>query len=158
MNKSNSTPRKGRKLLLHEVEVIYKGPPVGGLKKVCNSKDANDLFRLFVDERKVDYKEMFFVMLLNRSNYCIAVSNIGVGCTNSVTVNQKEIFQLALNTNSSSVIIMHNHPSGSLIPSDADIKMTQKVQKAGELMEIQLLDHLIITSESFYSFKDHGVI
>jgi DNA repair protein RadC len=68
------------------------------------------------------------------------------------------IFQAAIKANASGLIICHCHPSGNLNPSESDIKLTQKIKEAGNLMDIQLLDHLILTSESYYSFSDNGLL
>ena len=110
------------------------------------------------DTRKIDYKEMFYVVLLNRANYCLGYSHISTGSTSGTVVNIKEVFQLALKTNASSIILAHNHPSGNMTPSNADINLTQKIKNGCELFDIQLLDHLIISSLNYYSFADNGKI
>ena len=77
-----------------------------------------------------------------------------MGTTNGVTVNIKEVFQLALLTNVTCIIVAHNHPSGKLIASESDKRITQKLKKASKLLDLTLLDHLIITSEDFMSYSD----
>jgi len=107
--------------------------------------------------RKIGFKEMFYVHLLNHANYCLGVSQIGLGSTSGVVVNYKEIFQLAIKTNATGIILSHNHPSGNCKPSDADISITQKLKVASEYMDLKLLDHLILTSEGYLSLADEGL-
>lgn len=73
-------------------------------------------------------------------------------------VDLRMIFSAALKANATNIMIAHNHPSGNKIPSEADKHMTAKIRKAGELLDIKLLDHLIITSETYYSFADEGAL
>jgi DNA repair protein RadC len=127
-------------------------------KKIMTSNDVIEVLRAVFDERKINYKEMFYVLLLNRANKCIGVSQIGVGATTGVAVNIKEILQLALKTNASGVIISHNHPSGNLSPSEEDKKLTHKVKKALEYLDISLLDHVILTRSFHTSFADEGLL
>jgi len=70
----------------------------------------------------------------------------------------KLIFAAAINGASAAIILSHNHPSGQLKPSDADLKLTQKLKEGGKYLEIQVLDHIIVTSEGYYSFADEGVL
>jgi DNA repair protein RadC len=128
----------------------------GSMFHIKSSSDAEHVMRQVIQKDRVDYKEFFWVILLSRSSHVLGVAEIGSGTTNSVSVNVKEIFQLALKTNASSIIVCHNHPSGSLSPSQADIQITEKLVGASKLLDVELLDHLIITSESSYSFKDES--
>lgn len=111
----------------------------------------------FSDET-IDYRESFKVIYMNRSNHvlgCLTVSESGP-CSTAVDV--KLILQGALLTNASGVIIAHNHPSGNLKPSEPDKIMTERIRKALMVMEVNLLDHLIVTRESYFSFVDEGVM
>jgi DNA repair protein RadC len=118
--------------------------------------DASRIFRESIDLRKIDLKEFFWVMLLSHSNNVLGISEIGKGNASAVIVNIKEIFQLAIRGNASSVILCHNHPSGNLNPSQADIRLTKKIQEAGQLLEISILDHIIITTEGHTSLMEKG--
>lgn len=100
--------------------------------------------------------EEFWVLLLDKANKPIKHVKIGQGGISSVLADPKLIFKPALEYLSSHIIIVHNHPSGSLKPSKPDIDMTKKIKSGGELLEIQLLDHLIFTDHSYYSFSDNG--
>ncbi len=139
--------------ILHEVEIIYNSPKVKEPIKLQSSKDTYELLKDVYDFRKIDYKESFYVILLNRANNCIGISNIGVGSTCAVVVNVKEIYQLALKMNASSIILSHNHPSGNLKESEADRKLTTRVKSGCEL-----LDHVIMTSNGYFSFADNGIL
>ena len=156
--KTATSSRSEVQTKMYEVEVVYKGPLTSELPKITSSISACQTFRQFIDDRKLDYKEMFYVMLLNKGNFCIALSTIGIGCTNSVNVNVKEILQLALKTNASGVILMHNHPSGNTKPSEADERITRRIKGAADLFDVQLIDHLILTREEYHSFADNGAI
>ena len=144
--------------LLNEVEIIYYGPKLPIPVRITNSNDCYSVLKEVFDARKIDYKEMFYVLLLNKANYCLGASQIGIGSTSGVQVNLKEIFQLALKVNASAIVISHNHPSRNTKPSEADIKLTTRVKAAAEIMEMILLDHIIITSNGFFSFADEGLM
>ena len=144
--------------ILHEVEIIYTAPILTDPVIIKRSMDIYEILGKVIDKRKLDYKEMFFVLLLNRANYCIGYSVIGMGSTNGVVVNRKEIYQLALRTNASSIVVAHNHPSGNLKPSEQDIQITRTLKAGCDLLEMKLLDHLIISSNGYYSMSDDGVL
>ena len=138
----------------NEIEIHYKRPIFNSNNKVASSEDSERFFRSFIDEKRIDYKEFFWVMLLTNANQIIGISEIAVGNTTGVAINIKEIYQLALLANAPAIIVAHNHPSGKLVPSEADRKLTRKLTDASKLLDITLLDHLILTSEGFVSFSD----
>ena len=138
----------------NEVQIHYQRPLFNPEKAIRSSDDSEKLLRNFIDDKRIDYKEFFWAILLSNANQVLGISEIGVGSTTGVSVNVKEIYQLALLTNASAIIVAHNHPSGKLVPSIADKNITQKLKDAFGLLDIKLLDHLILTSESFVSFAD----
>ncbi len=144
--------------LLHEVEIVYSRPLIPVPLRIKTSKDTYEILKEVYDRRKMDFKEMFYVLLLNHANYCLGVSQIGTGSTSGVAVNVKEIFQLALKANASKIIVSHNHPSGNLNPSEADKAITRKIKAGCEAMDMNLLDHVIVTSSSYTSFADEGYL
>lgn len=85
-------------------------------------------------------------------------SRISTGGTSGCIADPKVIFQIALKSNSSSVIVAHNHPSGNINPSNSDKELTKKLRSAGSFLDIPVLDHIILTSESYFSFADEGLI
>ncbi len=102
--------------------------------------------------------EEFWVVLLNRANAVVKTSKISSGGIAGTVVDPRLLFREALENLANSVILVHNHPSGALKPSDADEQLTKKLVQAGTFLDIQVLDHLIFTDKGFYSFADHGVL
>ena len=128
-------------------------PPCTTLIKIDKSEDAENVLRsVWSDD--ISYIEEFYVLLLNRASKVLGYHKLSKGGTASTVVDIKVLLQVALKRNASSIIVAHNHPSGSLKPSDQDKRLTQKIKSACELLEIKLLDHLIITDKSYYSFAD----
>lgn len=103
-------------------------------------------------------QEIFYCLFLNRNNVIVAEKEIFRGGVSATIIDPKVIFKHAVNHLASSIIIAHNHPSGSLTPSRADIDITMKIKESGKLLDIVLLDHLIVSSKGFYSFADNGMI
>lgn len=142
----------------HEVQIHYKRPLFGTLKKISSSEDTEEILRVFIDTDRIDLKEFFWVILLNNANHVLGISEIGVGCTSGVMVNNKEICQLAILSQASAIIIAHNHPSGKLKVSKQDKLITQKLKTILDILDTTLLDHLIITSEGYFSFTDNNLL
>jgi DNA repair protein RadC len=103
--------------------------------------------------------EEFKLMLLTRSNKVLGIASISKGGLSGTVTDVRIILQYAIKANASGIIICHNHPSGNLQPSESDLAITRKVKDSAVLMDIQLLDHLIITPEGeYYSMADEGMI
>ena len=139
---------------LCEIEVVYKRPKLSLMERALNCEDVAENFRKLITKEKLDFKEFFMVALLSQSNHILGFSKISMGATSGTAINIKEILQLAINTNSSGVILCHNHPSGTLNPSENDLSVTRKIKLACNLFDITLHDHVIITSEGHCSFID----
>lgn len=143
---------------LAEITINYKPHlSLSELPKVSNSKDAEKHFRRVWSD-KMQHIEEALLLLLNRANKVVGFSKISLGGTTGAVVDLKVVFQTALKANAQSIILCHNHPSGNLKPSEADKTLTKHLKDAGKLMEIPILDHLIITSEGFFSFADEGLL
>ena len=124
-------------------------------EKISGSRDVYEMMRpVFID---LPHEE-FWLIMLNRANFVIKKELISRGGVAGTVVDTKIIFKTAVENYASSIIICHNHPSGNLKPSDADIKITRTIKEAGKIMEITLLDHLIVTDTNYYSFGDEGLI
>lgn len=134
-----------------EVEIHCKRPLFRNMTHISCAEDADTVLRKYINPQQLDVREYFWVILMTNANRVIAISEVATGTSIGVQTNPKYIFQLALLTNSSSIIVAHNHPSGTLAISERDIKETKKIKRLATLMDITLLDHLIITSESFVS-------
>jgi len=102
--------------------------------------------------------EEFWVLFLNRANAVLKTSKISSGGMTGTIVDPRLLFREALENLANSIILVHNHPSGTLKPSEADETLTKKIMEAGKFLDIQVLDHLIFTDNGFYSFADHGSI
>jgi DNA repair protein RadC len=143
---------------LAEVTVSYN-PKVKPSQriKISNSKNAEEVLRK-VYKGDLEYREKFYILLLNRANKVLGWCKISEGGITGSVADVRLIFQTALKTHATSIILCHNHPSGNLNPSDADIELTRRIREAGKILDIQVLDHLIITAESYFSFADDGII
>jgi DNA repair protein RadC len=103
-------------------------------------------------------KEHFKILLLNTRNKIIRIGTISIGTLNASLVHPREVFKEALIHDAFSVILAHNHPSGDCEPSEEDLRITTRLRDAGNLMGIEVLDHIIITSQSYFSFKGKGLM
>jgi len=119
------------------------------------SKDVAEMF--LADLADLNYEE-FWILLLNRANKVIIKHQVSKGGVTGTVVDPKMVFKKAVDCMASGIILCHNHPSGNLTPSDADISLTRKLTDAGRLLDIQVLDHIIIAGEKYYSFADEGKI
>ncbi len=123
--------------------------------KITCSKDVFDIMKPIMLDLP---HEEFWLLILNRSNAVIKKELISRGGVAGTVVDTKIIFKTAVENLASSIIISHNHPSGNLNPSDADIKITKNIKEAGKIMDIPLFDHLIVTENGYYSFNDEGML
>jgi len=113
---------------------------------------------LFKDWKELQHVESVKIMLLNRTLKLLGISLINKGGISQSIIDGRVIFQAALKGNADSIIIAHNHPSGNVAPSKEDIKMTEKLREAGKIIGIKVVDHIIITKESYFSFIDNDLI
>lgn len=144
--------------LIPEIQVVYHSSISKDSKVVKSSKDAFDIFSSVYDMTTIEWREEFRVLYLTRINDVLGVHLIGIGSATGTVVNIKAIVAVSSKINASGIILCHNHPSGSLKPSDSDIALTRKVGKGLELVEAKLLDHLIITKQGYFSFADEGML
>jgi DNA repair protein RadC len=138
------------------IEIHYKRPHFNEMLCVASVEDANEILRKYTNLNQLDLRECFWVILLTNANRVLGVSEVACGTTTGVQPNPKYIMQLALLVNASAIIVAHSHPSGNLTISKSDVRETNKLKRLTKLMDITLLDHLIITSESFLSFAREG--
>lgn len=140
-----------------EAKVSYRttGIPYA---KVIDSQAVYQFLKSIWDEDTIEYTESFCVLSLNRANQIVAYRFTATGGTSAVIADPKTIFQVALLTNANAIILAHNHPSGQLKPSGADINLTKKVKTAGTFLDLPILDHVIVTKDGYYSFADEGVL
>jgi DNA repair protein RadC len=130
----------------------------GSTYQVKSSESAYQFFYSIFDADTILWTEESAMIILNRANEIIGYSKISSGGTAGTVVDAKVIFTKALLAGGHSIILAHNHPSGNLEPSEQDIKLTKQLVKAGEVLEIRVLDHLILTDKGYYSMNDKGVM
>ena len=123
--------------------------------KITQSKDVYD--NISGELTDLNHEE-FWVMFLNCSNTILKKVRISSGGVSGTVVDPKIIFSKALEASCSGIILIHNHPSGNLQPSQADISITKKIAEGGKFLEISVLDHVIFTNDGFYSFSDSGLL
>ena len=121
--------------------------------KITSSKDAFTILRSLIGDLQV---EEFWVLFLNQANFVIHKEQISKGGISQTAVDVRIILKIALEEMATGIILAHNHPSGNLKPSKSDHIITQKVKKAGETLDLNVLDHLIVTQKSYFSFADEG--
>jgi DNA repair protein RadC len=140
-----------------EIEITYH--PVikpSQMPKVSCSRDAEKIFRS-IWGNDLNYRESFYALYLNRANKVLGYQLISLGGISGTVVDVRCIYQAALKALAVNLIIAHNHPSGNSEPSDADIIITQKLKEAGQLLDIQVIDHLILFQDGYTSMADEGM-
>jgi len=142
-----------------EIELIYKSRVKASERpKIVSSQSAFEIALKAWDENKIELLEQFKVLMLSNSNRVLGVLEISSGGITGTVVDLRLIFAALLKAKATAFILVHNHPSGKLDPSEADKQITTKIKQASQVLDIALLDHLIITSESYYSFADEGAL
>jgi len=143
--------------MVAEIEISYT-PKRLSLKRpiITSSNDVYEIFKELFNPKLMNIKEEFFVLFLNKANRIIGSYKVSSGGITGTVVDVRLILSIALKSLSCGLLLAHNHPSGNLKPSQADIDLTYKIKEAAKLMDIRLLDHLIISSEGYYSFNDEG--
>ena len=138
-----------------EVKVSYSHKvKLADRAKVTGSHSVVNYVRPLWED--IDYRESFAILLLSRAMDILGINWISKGGVSGTVVDAKTIFQAALKTNSSAILLLHNHPSGILQPSNADIQITNKIKEGGKYLDISVPDHIIITSDGYYSCADEG--
>ena len=119
---------------------------------------SKDVYQAIVPQFKDLNHEEFWILLLNRANKITSKHLVSKGGQAGTIADPKIIFNIALENHAASVILAHNHPSGNLKPSNADLELTRKLKSAGQFLDIPVLDHLIVTDQGFFSFADEGLL
>ena len=144
---------------LAEIQVsYYPNFKANERPKISNSQDAYDVFLSKWDIGQINLREQFYMLILNKANRVIGITEISKGGMSGTVADPKLIFSIALKSCGASLILAHNHPSQNFQPSMQDLAITKKLVEAGNLLEIVIHDHLIITQDKFYSFGDEGLI
>jgi len=145
-----------KKLRPPKIRIVYsKKLKTSERPKITRSTEAVEVLRS-VWSSQIEAREEFVVLMLDRSNRVLGYQLLSKGGISGTVADIRLIFSVALEALASSIILAHNHPSGNLKPSEADLTLTRKVKEASKVIDIALLDHFILTKEGHYSFADEG--
>lgn len=151
--------KKDQNWQVGEVQLMYKtSVKQSTLTKIDSSQVCYKVFIQIWDENKIQHFEQSKILMLNKANKVIGMYEVSSGGVDSTVVDLRMIFSAALLANATAIILAHNHPSGNLTPSQSDIDLTHRIRNAGQIMNIGLIDHLIITTEGYYSFAEQGLL
>ncbi|MCL6557569.1 MAG: JAB domain-containing protein [Firmicutes bacterium] len=134
--------------MVKESSVTYAG------RSIKKPEDAVKLLRDFMGDAD---RENFVVVCLNTKNEPTAIHTVSIGTLDSCSVHPREVFKAAILANASCIILAHNHPSGDPSPSREDVGITERLKEAGKILGVEVLDHIIITDNKFYSFSEKGI-
>ena len=142
-----------------EIQLSYK-PKVKASQRptVTNAADAYEVFRKYWNEDKIEFVEDFNVMILNRARRVLGIFNASSGGRSGTVADPKVVFAGAIARAACSIIVAHNHPSGNTTPSEMDLRLTRKLKQGGELLDIPVLDHIIMSSEGYTSLANEGLM
>lgn len=152
-----SSTFKTYKKVVAEIQATYNSKNQVQAIKVSSSQAVNHYIRK-VYPVDIEMREAFMCLYLNRANIVQGFAVISIGGLSGTTADPKTMFQHALLCNAANVIMVHNHPSGNTKPSQQDIYLTRKVKSVGEAMDLPVLDHIILTKESYFSFADECLL
>jgi DNA repair protein RadC len=138
-----------------EIKVSYSTTNTPKIKITSVNKAFEVLLSLW-DLNTIELQEEFKVLLLNRANEVLGIYPLSKGGITGTVVDSRLIFAVALKCNATGILLCHNHPSGNLKPSDADITLTRSIKKCADFLDITLIDHLIITRNGYFSFSNEG--
>jgi DNA repair protein RadC len=140
---------------ISEIELHYKNRCKASERpQVFKAEEAYKIFLNHWDENKLDFIEQAKVMLLSRANRVLGICNVSSGGTVGTVIDTRLVFVTAIKANATSIILAHNHPSANQLPSNADKVITKQITEAGKYLGVDLRDHIIVTSEGFYSFAE----
>ncbi len=140
-----------------EIKISYQ-PSKADKPEIKSSENAYNFFKGFYMGETICLQEQFAAMYLKRANKLLGVTLLSIGGITGTVVDIRLVICIALKCAATSILLCHNHRSGNLKPSKSDIELTTRIKQAAELFDIKLADHLIITSRSYYSFADEGLI
>lgn len=128
------------------------------LIKITQAKDAYEVFKEIFNKDTFDWIEEIIILCLNKANKVVGFYKVSSGGISGTVCDPKVVFTIALNCGATGIILAHNHPSGLLKPSEADIRLTNKIKEGATILEMVLIDHLILNDEKFYSFAEEGLL
>jgi len=158
----NIKPKSSKILSRQRLKMVQEPVPAYGLEpvQVTSSTASWRILNSLFDQDTIAYTEEFCMLGLNRNNRVILFAQISTGGISGCVVDSKVIFAHAILSGCSSIILAHNHPSNSMVPSQADLELTKKICKGAAALDMSVLDHIILGTDgkSYYSFADEGLI
>ena len=139
---------------LVSIRMVREKTLKGVVDKITNSSDAANFFKLLLQDLD---REVMLLLTLDHKKAPINVSVISMGTVNSTLVHPREVFKTAVLSNASGIILAHNHPSGNVEPSEQDLQVTQRIQEVGALLGIELIDHIVIGDDNYYSLRENNL-
>lgn len=136
-----------------QVKMVKERSVLYSARRIQSISDADELVRQFLDGLD---REAMIVVALNTKSEPTCLQVVSIGSLSASIVHPREVFKVAILSNAYSILLAHNHPSGDTTPSQEDIKLTKRIKNASDIMGVSLLDHLIIGSDGYYSFKENG--
>jgi DNA repair protein RadC len=144
---------------LAEIQLVYKQKyKISERPQINTSVEVYNILRENWNFEIIEFLEEFKIILLNRANRVLGIVPISLGGTAGTIADPKVIFVSALKCNAASIILVHNHPSGNLRPSQADIDLTRKLKAAGQFLDLPVIEHVILTKDGYLSFADEGMM
>ena len=144
-----------------EIDIVYKRKvkcKVSERPQITTAGDTYEILKHYWDENKIDLVEEFKVLFLSRSNRVLQIMSVSQGGITGTVADPRIILAAALKVGAVSIILAHNHPSGSLKPSRTDDELTHKIKHAAQFHDIRVIDHIIISSDGYFSFADEGLL
>ena len=143
---------------MNEIVVSYKRPVLTSMPKISCSNDAVKIIRQMYDEVGYDYQEYFFAIYLNNASRVLGYREISKGHQTGTLVHVSQVLAIAIQVSAKAIILVHNHPSGTLKPSHSDKDLVRRVEEVSEILNLKIFDKIIVTSESSFSFADEGLM
>lgn len=142
-----------------EIELMYRSKVKASCRpRLSSGNEVYELLKKHWNQNKIELVEEFKVIYMNNAQRVLGILDVSTGSTVATIVDPRLIFATALKLNAAKIILSHNHPSGNLHPSEQDKTMTKKLIEGGRFFDIQILDHVILTNEGYFSFANEGLI
>lgn len=151
--KTESKRKPAKRVQIVSLRMVKESSTLYANRQIRSPEDSYNLFKQFLTGLD---RERHLILCLDTKNQPTSISTMSVGSLNATIVHPREIFKIAILSNAASIICGHNHPSGCPDPSSEDIKVTTRLQKAGEILGIEVLDHIIVGDDSYVSLKEKG--
>ncbi|MCH4198728.1 MAG: DNA repair protein RadC [Clostridium tyrobutyricum] len=152
-DKSKVIPRK--RIGIVSIKMIREKNVLFDIRVINSPKDSEKLGRIFLENAD---REEFMICCLDNKNKPTLINIVSIGSINKSIVHPREVFKAAILSNAASIMLFHNHPSGDIEPSNEDINITGRLKKCGDIIGINVIDHIIIGDREYYSFKEKGLL